>query len=283
MKRFNILGVFLAAVWLIHFCSWFAIPLANIATFSFHERDYMGGVSANFSFAAWREILSPPVLRVVLNSLTLAALNTAICVVVGLPLSIYVCIFVRNYRVQRLLTALLIIPLSVNTLLTSFSWQVLLGNRGVINSLLASVGLSELHLLFRPSTVILGLFSSYLPFFVLSVSASLQRLDVRYLYASYSLGAGTARTIRHVILPMCLPGIVVGCLLVFLPSLAEYVIPDLLGGGKLFLLGSFLQFAFYDGRNWPLGAAIMTISVAGLIIFVLPLFRYLRGVFVDER
>lgn len=247
--------------------------------YSFHGRNYLGGITGSWSFDGWRDLFSQNVMEVVFRSLLMAGANTITCMAIGIPLALS--IYRSKPRAKRLWLAMLVLPMTVNTLLVAYSWQVLLGNAGVFNSLLLSTGLLQepAVILFTPGAVMLGLFGAYLPFFVAVFSTSLERLDPGYLAASKSLGARDSQTLWNIILPMTKPGLITGALLVFLPSFAEYVIPDLLGGGKIFLLGNLTQFAFYDGRNWPMGAALMITTILMLGVCTIPVGRYIRGVF----
>jgi spermidine/putrescine transport system permease protein len=257
----------------------FIAPFSLVILYSFHGRDFFGGITDNWSLSGWRDLLSPSIVAIIIRSVTMAGLNTAACMVVGIPLavSIYEC----SPRVKKLWLTALVFPMAVNTLLVAYSWQVLLGNTGLINSALMSLGIirEPIVILFTPVAIIIGLFASYLPYFIVAFLTSLERLDYRYVMASHSLGAKHIQTLWKVILPMSRPGLITGGLLVFLPSFAEYVIPDLLGGGKVFLVGSLTQFAFYEGRNWPMGAALMVTTILLLSFLTIPIVRYIRGVF----
>lgn len=254
-------------------------PLSFVLLYSLHGRDYFGGITPSWSLDGWRDLFSRNVMEVMLRSLLMSGANTITCVAIGIPVALS--IYRSKPRAKRLKLALLVLPLTVNTLLVAYSWQVLLGNAGVFNSLMLSIGIRQepAVILFTPAAVMLGLFGAYLPFFVAVFSTSLERLDPGYLTASKSLGATDFQTFRNIILPMTKPGLITGTLMVFLPSYAEYVIPDLLGGGKVFLIGNLTQFAFYEGRNWPMGAALMITTILILGLFTIPVSRYIRGVF----
>ena len=254
-------------------------PLSIVLLYSFRGRNYFGGITDSWSLDGWRDLFSQNVLQVMFRSLVMAVANTMACMAIGIPLSLAICR--TKQRAKRLWLAVLVLPLTVNTLLVAYSWQVLLGNAGVFNSLFLSTGIRQepAVMLFTPGAVILGLFGAYLPFFVAVYSTSLERLDPGYVVASKSLGARDSQTLWKVILPMTKPGLITGALLIFLPSFAEYVIPDLLGGGKIFLMGNLTQFAFYDGRNWPMGAALMITTILMLGTLTIPVSRYIRGVF----
>lgn len=281
MRKFPTPTVVAAFICTVYLTVLFLCPLMVVLFYSVHGRDYMGGITPSWSLEGWREVLSPYVLQTLIRSAMMAGANTFLCMAIGVPFALK--IYRSQPAVKRLWFSLLVLPLTINALLVAYSWQVLLGNAGVINSLLISSGLRHepISFLFSPASVIVGLLGAYLPLFVAVFLTSLERLDAGYLQASRSLGATESQTLRKVILPMCQPGLITGALLVFLPSFAEYVIPDLLGGGKTFLLGSLAQFAFYEGRNWPTGAALMVTTIVMLSAFMVPAARYVRGVFSE--
>jgi ABC-type spermidine/putrescine transport system permease subunit I len=259
----------------------FFAPFVLVLSFSLHARDYYGGVTHVFSAEGWHELFTSVVRAVVVRSAIMATMNTALCCLIGIPLSIAIC--ATSFRVRRLWLAMLILPTAINTLLIAYGWQALLGNAGVINGFLISAGLRRepFPMLFTPSAIMLGLVASYLPFFIIAFMSSLDRVDPGYVAASYTLGASRWQTLWKVLLPLARPGLVAGALLVFLPSFAEYIIPDLLGGGKVFLVGSLIQYNFYEGCDWPMAAALVMMTVVLLICFMLPTMRYLRGSFLE--
>lgn len=266
-------------IWSIYIAFLFVGPFLVVLSYSFHGRSYLGGVTNTLSLQGWRDFFSFSSLSIMLRSLLMAGINTLTCLVFGIPLSIY--INRKSVKTKRVWFAALVLPMALNSLLVAYSWQVLLGNVGVINKVLIFIGVTQkpVNILFTPTAVMLGLFGSYLPFFIIAFLTSLERIETGYIIASSSLGARNVQTLLKVIFPMAKPGLVVGSLLVFLPSFAEFVIPDLLGGGKIFLVGSLTQFAFYEGRNWPMGAVAMVTTILMLSFFTIPIVRYIRGVY----
>jgi spermidine/putrescine transport system permease protein len=255
------------------------VPLLTVLFTSLRQRDFLGGTLPAWSLQGWRDLLSSTTTIVVMRSACYAGITTAVCMLIGLPLAISV--RRRTPAFRRAAMVALLFPLGLNALMVTYNWHVLLGNAGVLNGALLKLGIisQPIPLLFTPGAVILGLVGAYLPFFLLAFLTALDQLDDGFLTASAALGAGDAYTIRRVLLPMTRPGWVTGALMVFIPSFSEFVIPDLLGGGKQMLAGNLIQFSFYEGRNWPMGAALsITILCVGCI-GLLPLSRLARGIF----
>ncbi len=280
--RRNWLTIACAITWIGQFGLLFVAPFCLILRYSVGVRDYYGGIQPGWSFDGWRDMFSPSVMQIALRSVGMSLLTVALCVLVGTPVAVTV--WRASGRMRALLSLALVLPLAINGILVAYAWQAILGNQGWINRSLQAVGLidSSVELLFNQATVSLGLFGAYLAYFVLTVFLSLERIDPGMLTASSSLGATSSQTFWWVIVPLARPGLVAGTLLVFLPCVGEYVVPDLLGGGKVFLLGNYTKFAFYEGRNWPLGSALLTALTGLLLLFVVPAAYRLRGAFFPE-
>ncbi len=263
----------------IYVFSLLCVPLLTVLFTSFRQRDFLGGTVPTWSLQGWRDLLTAATTVVVVRSLCYAAITTAICMAIGIPLSVSIRRCAPAFR--RAAMVAMLFPLGLNALMVTYNWQVLLGNAGVLNGILLKAGMisQPIPLLFSPGAVIIGLVGAYLPFFLLAFLTALERLDDRFLIASSALGAGELYTVRRIILPMTRPGWMTGALMVFIPSFSEFVIPDLLGGGKHMLAGTLIQFSFYEGRNWPMGAALaITILCLGSLA-LLPLSRLAKGIF----
>lgn len=255
------------------------VPILTVLFTSFRQRDFLGGTLPVWSLQGWRDLSATATTIVAVRSLCYATITTAACMSIGIPLA--VCIRKRSPAFRRAAMVALLFPLGLNALMVTYNWQVLLGNAGVLNGTLQKLGIisQPLPLLFTPGAIIVGLVGAYLPFFLLAFLTALNQLDDRFLVASAALGAGELYTVRRVVLPMTRPGWLTGALMVFIPSFSEFVIPDLLGGGKHMLAGNLIQFNFYEGRNWPAGAALaITILCLGCLA-LLPLSRFAKGIF----
>jgi spermidine/putrescine transport system permease protein len=191
------------------------------------------------------------------NTIVLAFGGTVMCLLAGYPLA-YV-LATRAGSWKTVLMAMIVIPLWTSFLIRTYAWMFLLGSNGVPR-VLESLGV-DVQLLNTPFAVLLGIVYNYLPLMALPIYLSLERLDRAFIEASRDLGAGQVATFRQITLPLSAPGVISGCLLVFIPVMGEYLIPVLLGGGKTYFLGNALADMFLQSRNWPFGAALATAFV----------------------
>jgi putrescine transport system permease protein len=225
------------------------------------------GMQSTITLANYRE-LAESCLRVYTNSLGNAALATVLCLLIGYPVAFAIA---RSPGVWRhLLLFLVMLPFWTSFLIRVYAWIALLQPSGLVNRLLIATGLVEtpLPLLYNGFSVELGLVYSYLPFMILPLYGSLSRLDQSLVEAAADLGAPPWRVFLGVILPLTLPGIAAGCLLVFIPAVGEFVIPDLLGGPDTLMIGKILWQEFFDNVDWPAAAAI---AMALVIVLTAPL------------
>lgn len=203
-----------------------------------------------------------------LKSVQIAAISTLCCLLIGYPMAY--AITRAEDTGKNILLLLVILPFWTSFLLRVYAWMGLLSTNGVINNILLWLGLVEkpLKILYTDLAVYLGIIYSYLPFMILPLYATLERLDVSMHEAAADLGAKPFRVFTDITLPMSFPGIVAGCLLVFIPALGEYVIPALLGGMDSLMIGRQLYNEFFNNRDWPLATTVATIL---LIILVVPM------------
>jgi len=252
-------------IWLMVF---FLLPLAIVAAISFAESaDAIPPFKLIWTMANYRELCSG-CLGAYTNSLALAALATALCLLVGYAIAFAIA---RTPGVWRqLLLFLVMLPFWTSFLIRVYAWIAILQPSGLINRLLLASGVIEapLPLLYNGFSVTLGLVYSYLPFMILPLYGSLSRLDESLVEAAADLGARPRRVFLDVILPLSLPGIAAGCLLVFIPAVGEFVIPDLLGGPGTLMVGKMLWQEFFDNVDWPAAAAI---AMALVVMLMLPL------------
>jgi putrescine transport system permease protein len=219
---------------------------------------------ANFALIAGDDLY----LRAYLGSLGNAALATVLCLLMGYPVAYAIA---RSQGVRRqVLLFLIMLPFWTSFLIRVYAWIAILQPSGLVNRLLLASGLIEapLPLLYNGFSVTLGLVYSYLPFMILPLYGSLSRLDESLVEAAADLGARPRRVFLEVILPLSLPGIAAGCLLVFIPAVGEFVIPDLLGGPGTLMVGKMLWQEFFDNVDWPAAAAI---AIALVVMLTLPL------------
>lgn len=247
---------------------WFLLllvaPLMILAIYSVGERGPAGGYEPAFTAAQFGKLPTRGI--AFRNTFVIAAASTAICLVVAFPLAYFLAI--RTGRFKTVLLILVVVPFWTSFLIRTYAWLTILGANG-IPSLARKLGLTEdLVLLNTPFAVMLGIVYNYLPLMVFPVYVSLERLDKRLLEASKDLGAPPGRTLLQVTLPLASPGIVTGCLLVFILLSGEYVIPAMLGGNKVFLVGSALVDLFIQARDWPLGSAVAISLIVVMLVAI---------------
>jgi spermidine/putrescine transport system permease protein len=220
-----------------------------------------------FTLANFARLFTPEFAAVLRDSVTLAGLSTIFCLLLGYP---FAYIIARASRLVRpWLLLLIIIPFWTNSLIRTYALILMLGAQGMVNKLLALLGLGPLTLIFNDFAVFVGLTYTLLPFMVLPLYASIEKLDPCLLDAARDLGAGSLRTFWHITIPLTIPGIVAGCILVFLPSLGMFYVPEILGSASNMLLGSFIKNQFLIAKNWPFGAAASSVLTILLLIMAL--------------
>jgi spermidine/putrescine transport system permease protein len=255
-------------VWLMLFV---VAPTLILLVYSFCQRDEFGDIEYSFTWENFRRAFQPLYLSILLRSTWYAALSTAICVIVGYPVAFF--IGRASPRARNLLLLLVMIPFWTSFLIRTYAWMNILGDHGLINSLLLSAGAiaTPLAILYTWKAVVIGLTYSYLPFMILPIYTSVEKLDQNLLDASADLGANPWRTFWRVILPLTLPGIGAGVLLVFIPAIAMFAITDLMGGAKVPMIGNTIQTQFIgSSNNWPFGAALgmVVLGMFGLVYWV---------------
>jgi len=238
---------------------------------SLGRRSAYGGVIPGWSLENYLRALEPLYIRVLARSVILAAATTIVCLVVGYPVAYWLARRAPP-TMRRALLVLVILPFWTSFLVRMYAWMFLLRTEGLVNLALGSLGLPALGLLYNPAAVLLGQVYGELPFIILPLYASLEKLDPALLDAAADLGAPPREVLRRVVLPLTWPGIVAGSILVFIPSLGAYLAPDLLGGARYVYVGSLIQSQFAVARDIPFGAALSFALSAGVLL-VLWIFR----------
>lgn len=264
-KPFKAAAVGLLPLWL---CVFSLLPTLMVIGISLLQRDESGLVAPVFTLDSYRRLLDPIYLKVFVHSLAVAAQATLLCLLVGYP---FAWLLARARPAWRpvLLTAV-IVPFWTNSLVRTYAMRSLLAAKGVLNDLLVGIGLLDepVRLLYTGPAVAIGLVYVLLPFMVLPLYSSFEKLDRRLLEAAADLGAGPVRSFLHVVIPLTAPGIAAGCLLVFLPALGMFYVTDVLGGARDLLVGNFLKDQFLDARDWPFGAAASMMVILLLFLFL---------------
>jgi len=258
----------------------FLLPLAILIGVSFHPPDdagnpqpvdHWGSYIQSGDWAANYVTSAHPVyVRVAIRSLWLAVATTVLCLLIGYPVAFYIALAAPANRKNPLL-ALAVIPFWTSFLIRISAWRLILQDDGALNTLLIWLHLidSPLKLMDTPLAVMIGLVYGELPFMILPLYASLEKLDRTLLEASADLGASGSATFRRVTFPLSMPGVIAGCVLVFIPGIGQFIVSDLLGGSRSMLIGNLIQNQFTSGRDKPLGAAValeLTVAVLAMLI-----------------
>jgi spermidine/putrescine transport system permease protein len=257
-------------LWLLLF---FLLPTAIVFAYSFARRGPYGAVAWAFTLENYARLLDWLYIRVFLMSVWLALLTTVICLVIGYPFAFVIARSPRRWR--NALLVLVLIPFWTNFLVRTYAIMLLLRADGLINNALQWLGLIDrpLSLLFTPFAVVLGLVYGYLPFMILPIYASIEKFDFTLVEAAQDLGANAWHVFWRVLLPLTLPGVLAGSILVFIPSVGAFVTPDLLGGGKVVMIANLINQQFLTVRHWPFGSAISFVLMAIVLAATMLYFR----------
>ena len=248
--------------------AWFLVmlvlPLSVVFVFSFGERGAAGGYVPAFTFEQYANL--PARWTAFKNTLVLAPLGTLAALLIAYPLA-YKLAVRTDPKWRTMLLVLVIVPFWTSILIRSYAWIYILGGRG-LPALLEVLGIEGVRLIYTPFAVTVGIVYGYLPLMVFPIYVALDRLDKRLLEASSDLGARPMATFLRVTLPLSIPGIATGCLLVFILLMGEFLIPALLGGGKVFFVGNALVDLFLQSRNWAFGSAVAFTLIVVMLVTV---------------
>ncbi|TJY41566.1 ABC transporter permease [Cohnella pontilimi] len=246
----------------------FLLPLILVLAVSFMSRNIFGGIEYTFSLDNYIRYFDPLYLKILWVSCQLAFLTTVFCLLIGYPFAYIIARSPAKYR--NVLLLFVIVPFWTNSLIRTYAWIILLRTEGVINTILLHIGIIDkpLTMLYNDTAVLIGLVYTMLPFMILPLYASIEKLDKALLEAASDLGARPRQTFWKVTLPLTAPGIMAGTLLVFIPALGLFFIPDLMGGSKAILIGNLIKNQFLTARDWPFGSAISIILMALTLLFI---------------
>jgi spermidine/putrescine transport system permease protein len=270
-RRFAALTLLPGAAWLTLL---FLIPLGITLAISFGTTDELGNALYGWNPENYDRVFDPLFAPVLLRSVAYAAATVTLCLLIGYPIAYYIARF--GGRWKYLLVALVVLPFLVNYLIRVYAWTAILSDEGLVNGILADVGLAEdgVRFLNTPFAVIGGLVYGYLAFMILPIYAALDRMDPSLIEAGKDLYAGRWQTFRHVTWPATFQGVLAGSVLVFLPAVGDFISAQLLGGPDTYMVGNLIQQQFFDANNFPFGAALTTVLMAFLLIFMV---FYLRS------
>ncbi len=276
-SRFVRTSIVVVTLWLSIFV---LAPQAMLLIATFLERGQQDFLTTTFTLGNYVRLFDPVFLLIFWESFRLAGITTLVCLLFGYPFAYILATSRRTLRPWLLL--LVIIPFWTNSLIRTYAMVIILKSGGVLSNVLLWLGLIDqpISLMYTDFAIFIGFSYTLLPFMILPLFAAIEKLDMRLLDASKDLGATAFQTFRHVTLPLTMPGIVAGCMLVFLPALGMFYVPEILGGSRFMLLGNYITNQFLMARDWPLGAAASTILTATLIMMILV---YLRSVRASAR
>jgi len=263
-RRTGIVGALLvlpAALW---YFVLLVLPLAFVLVFSFGERSEIGGYAGGFTFDNYLTVFASP--EPFVTSLTLALFGTVLCLLVGLPLAYFIATRAGNRK--TLFIILLVIPFWTSFLIRTYAWLLIIGPEGVAGWIGDLIGNSGFRILGTEYGVLIGMVYGYLPLMVFPLYVTLERMDRTLVEASKDLGAGRWATFRQVTLPIAMPGLITGSILVFIPMMGEYVVPRLLGYGQVFTIGNALVLRFLEARNWPAGSAYAAVLILIMMVTI---------------
>lgn len=275
-RRPGLFGWLLMTPMLVWLFAFVVAPTLILAVYSFCQRDELGEIVYNFTWENYRRILFDPdtgefdstYANVFLRSVIYAGLTTIICLIMGYPVAWFIGRAPERWR--NLLLTLVMIPFWTSFLIRTYAWITILSTNGLLNSFLQYTKIisEPFDMMYTPGAVVVGLVYSYLPFLILPIYGSVEKLDNSLVEAAFDLGAGPVRAFQKVILPLTKPGMIAGILLVFIPAVGMFVIIQLMGGGTDPTIGEVIQNQFMSARDWPFGAALgMTLVLMFVLAF----------------
>ncbi|MCU6763224.1 Putrescine transport system permease protein PotH [uncultured Roseburia sp.] len=252
---------FLASPYIIWMIGFTILPLIMIIGYG--VTDGSGTVTLSNILA----IFNPIHRKALLLSLALAACSTGICLAIAFPLALV--LRNLNFNKKGFITLIVILPMWMNFMLRVLAWQVILAENGILNMALGWLGIEPLHIMYTPVAVMIGMIYDYLPFMILPIYNAVSNIREDVVEAARDLGADNSVVRRKIIFPLSLPGIISGITMVFVPSLTEFVVPNILGGGKVLLIGNVIEQEFTQSMNWNLGSGLSVALMVFIIISML--------------
>jgi spermidine/putrescine transport system permease protein len=262
-------GMFLISPTMAYLFLFLILPLLLVVVLSVMTRGPYGNVVYRLNFNNYTRLIDPLYLRIVSYSVVTALGTTLTTILIGYPLAYYIAR--SNARLRAILLFLILIPFWTNFIIRIYAWIMILRTEGLLNSTLLGLGViqSPLDILYTPLAVYIGMVYEFLPFMVLPLYTSLEKIEMAQLEAAADLGAPPWRAFLRVTLPLSVPGIVAGSILVFIPAMGMFVVPDLMGGAKTVLVGNLIRNQFLTARDWPFGAAASMLLLITTLIFTL--------------
>lgn len=272
-KKLNLQNAIITLIvgWLVLFV---LIPNVMIIGTSFLTRDEANLIEMTFTLDNYTRLLDPLYAKVLMHSFYMAIVATLLCLVIGYPFAYIVAKMPQKWR--PIMLFLVIVPFWTNSLIRTYGLKIVLGTQGVLNQALMALDIIDkpLRIMYTETAVMIGLVYILLPFMILPLYSAIEKLDDTYIEAARDLGANKLQTLLKVVLPLTMPGIIGGCLLVLLPALGMFYIADLLGGAKNLLIGNVIKSQVLNARDWPFGAAT---SIALTLAMAVMLYAYYRA------
>ncbi|WP_213075153.1 ABC transporter permease [Fervidobacterium pennivorans] len=257
-------------VYLLWLAVFFLIPVIVILAYSFFERDYQGGVIFNFSFQGYKDILNPNYVLVFLRTIFISLISSVVSIIIAIPVAYYIAFS----KWKNILLLLVIVPFWTNSLIRIYAWIFILGNNGLVNQFLIKMGFTESYVqfIYNNFAVVLVLVYTYLPFAILPLYSSIERLEKNIFEAAMDLGCTKRQVFFKVLLPNIRQGIISAFVFVFIPAIGTYAVPELVGGKNSRLIGNEIARLLTTAKNWPAAAAIssllLAITVVAVVIFI---------------
>ncbi|MEU7001439.1 ABC transporter permease [Nonomuraea sp. NPDC046570] len=242
------------------------VPLAMVLSYTVFRRGRFGGVVYEFTLENFTRLMDPIYLDVVLGSIKLATITTVLALLLGYPTAYVIASLPKTWKTIALVAV--VMPFWTSFIIRVYAWIVLLSGPGLVNTALGKLGLGPYQLLYNEGAIVTGLLYSYLPLMVLPLYAAIEKLDPQLREASANLGASAFTTFRKVTLPLTLPGVLTGAIFVFVPSFGNFVIPELLGGGKSIMVGNLIRTEFLKARDYPFGSTLALALIAVLVVLL---------------
>ncbi len=254
---------------LVYLTVFVVVPVLLVGAYMFATRGRFSGVEWSFTLENFSRALEPIYLKVLADSLLVAGLATALAFLIGYPTAYAITKLPPRWRTVALV--LVVVPFWTNFLIRTYAWIVLLNSQGLVNRALVALGLVDapIELLYTTGAVVVGMVYAYLPLMILPLYAAIQKVDPELLEASANLGATRARTFWSVTFPLTLPAALTGAILVLVPTMGNFVIPELLGGGKVSMVGTLVRDQFLRARDWPFGAVLAMVLIVLLVVLFL--------------
>ena len=262
------LGWFWSLPGLIFLTIFAAFPVISMLFMSVLTAGRFGGVTTPFTLNNLIRATDQTFLKVIFTSILIATATALLSLLIGFPTALFISRLSRKWQI--ILIIAIILPYWTNFLVRTYAWLVLLNNEGIINKFLKNIGLIDqpIEMLYTPLAVIVGMTYLYLPLMILPIYAALEKVDKNLVEASLDLGSSAWKSLRTISIPLAMPGILIGLIFVFVPSMGNFVVPELLGGGKTVMIGNLVRDQFLKARDWPFGATFALILTIILIILI---------------